>query len=123
MILRFDLRREEDGLWRAEIAPIGAVAHGWTPDEALERARRFAISILERQAPAASQRETPRAPLLPKTFDEMFDELVAKGYIEQVGIGADGEPEYRLTEKIDHLTGSFDEAGFLDQVRQIARRN
>jgi hypothetical protein len=32
-------------------------------------------------------------------FDKSFDELIEKGYIEQVGARPDGEPEYRLTDK------------------------
>jgi hypothetical protein len=32
-------------------------------------------------------------------FDAMFDELIEKGFIEKVGLGPDGEPEYRLTAK------------------------
>ena len=32
-------------------------------------------------------------------FDKSFDELIEKGFIQEVGIGPDGEPEYRLTDK------------------------
>ena len=32
-------------------------------------------------------------------FDAEFDELIEKGFIEKVGVGPDGEPEYRLTVK------------------------
>jgi len=32
-------------------------------------------------------------------FDESFDELIEKGYIEQDGVGPDGEPIYHLTNK------------------------
>jgi len=32
-------------------------------------------------------------------FDESFDELIEKGYIEQASVGPDGEPIYRLTDK------------------------
>jgi len=31
--------------------------------------------------------------------DGSFDELIEKGFIEKVGLGPDGEPEYRLTAK------------------------
>jgi hypothetical protein len=32
-------------------------------------------------------------------FDAEFDELIEKGFIEKVGVGPDGEPEYRLPAK------------------------
>jgi hypothetical protein len=32
-------------------------------------------------------------------FDAMFGELLAKGFVKQVGVGADGEPQYQLTDK------------------------
>lgn len=32
-------------------------------------------------------------------FDESFDELIEKGYIEKAGVGPDGEPICRLTDK------------------------
>jgi hypothetical protein len=35
----------------------------------------------------------------PDLFDAAFDELLAKGFLEQTGVDADGEPQYRLTGK------------------------
>ena len=32
-------------------------------------------------------------------FDKSFDELIAKGHIEEAGVGPDGERFYRLTDK------------------------
>lgn len=40
-----------------------------------------------------------RNPAPKDDFDKSFDELIEKGYIEQVGARTDGEPEYRLTDK------------------------
>lgn len=32
-------------------------------------------------------------------FDQAFDELIEKGFVEEVGKDADGEPKYRFTAK------------------------
>lgn len=32
-------------------------------------------------------------------FDAMFGELLAKGFVKQAGVGADGESQYQLTGK------------------------
>ena len=48
-------------------------------------------------------------------FDAGFDELIEKGFIEKVGVGSDGEPEYRLTAKAgDYLY----KLGVLEALKQ-----
>jgi hypothetical protein len=44
-------------------------------------------------------------------FDQNFDELISKGFIERVGTDEpDGEPKYAFTEKAKHILELMDSA-------------
>jgi len=47
--------------------------------------------------------------------DKNFDELIEKGFIEQVGSGPNGEPKYKLTAKADRY---FDAVSFMEYLKQ-----
>ena len=48
-------------------------------------------------------------------FDKSFDELIEKGFIEEVGQSPSGEPEYRFTAK---GLKALDELDFEERVKQ-----
>ncbi len=62
-------------------------------------------------------------------FDKSFDELVSKGFIEEVGVGPDGEPEYRLTHKSDNYQNTKELLEWINQNspeeirKRIAKNN
>ena len=60
----------------------------------------------------------------PDEFDRSFDELIAKGYLEETGIGEDGEPKYRMTAKACDLLGGLDAVSAMSKLfNNIAKRN
>lgn len=52
-------------------------------------------------------------------FDQSFDELIEKGFLEEVGKNADGEPQYRLTAKAQ-IAADWKEIA--DQTANLLRR-
>jgi chromosome segregation and condensation protein ScpB len=63
------------------------------------------------------------------SFDASFDELLAKGFLEQVGPGPGGEPLYRLTAKAHDYFGKTELTEIIRQnsrgksLERQARRN